>query len=226
MSHFSSTCAARPQSTRLVRLAPDALQTSTRLLQSRCDQVWQGPSDPQKLVWFLQVVRAARFCADDRGCSRRAVYNFEGGSPLYCSDHKHADMVPPLRSLAKTNFGLRRCCTCCLTHTCVQVNTSSKRCQKEGCKTIPSFNFPGKRPAFCKEHALPGMVSHPQRVCWALCSTVFLEAPCLCIDMVPACRRTQEVRGAKNKAAGHSPLSTSLARGEWRSVRSMRYLAW
>ena len=63
----------------------------------------KGPGDPQKLVWFLQVVRAARFCVDDCRCSRRAIYNFEGGLPLYCSDHKHEDMVPPLRSLARRN---------------------------------------------------------------------------------------------------------------------------
>lgn len=58
-----------------------------------------------------------------------------------------------------------------------QVNTWSKRCQEEGCKTLPSFNFPGKRPAFCKEHARPGMVSHPQTVCWALCLTVSSTVP-------------------------------------------------
>ena len=49
MFYFSTTCAARPQSTRLVRLAPNVLRTNTRMVQSRCDQVWQGLCDPQTL---------------------------------------------------------------------------------------------------------------------------------------------------------------------------------
>ena len=80
---------------------PNAMRTSTQLLQSRCNQVWQGPGDPQMLLWFLQVVRAGRRCVDDCGCSRYALYNFLDEPPLYCSDHKRAGMVPPFTSLAR-----------------------------------------------------------------------------------------------------------------------------
>ena len=53
------------------------------------------------------MVRAAQNCVDDCGCSRRALYNFKGEPPLYCSDHKRDDMVPPLESLAGRYVGLK-----------------------------------------------------------------------------------------------------------------------
>ena len=47
----------------------------------------------------------------------------------------------------------------------MQENTQAKRCEQQGCRTIASYNFPGRRnPVFCKKHALPGMVRHSQTV--------------------------------------------------------------
>ena len=47
----------------------------------------------------------------------------------------------------------------------MQENKVSKRCKEQGCGTLASYNFPGERSmAFCKKHALPGMVSHSQTV--------------------------------------------------------------
>ena len=41
----------------------------------------------------LQAVYAGNNCTE-RGCLRRAIYNWEGMPPMYCSDHKEPDMVP------------------------------------------------------------------------------------------------------------------------------------
>ena len=47
----------------------------------------------QSAAWSLQGIRAAQYCVDG-GCSRQALYNYEGEPPLYCSDHKDPVMVP------------------------------------------------------------------------------------------------------------------------------------
>ena len=91
----SGACSARPRAIRLVRLVPDdvragpapcvaAVAVCARRLPAAC-----------RICKCLQVVRATLYCVEGE-CSRRAIYNLEGGSPMYCIDHKHADMVPPL----------------------------------------------------------------------------------------------------------------------------------
>ena len=87
-----SACSARPRAARLVRLVRSAMGPRTWLLQSRFCYCWDCLA-ARRTVWCLQVVRA-RDCAED-GCSRRARYNFEGSFPLFCRDHKDADMVLP-----------------------------------------------------------------------------------------------------------------------------------
>ena len=80
---------------------------------------------------------------------------------MYCGVHKHAKMVlPGPQQRACPEYSPVPAILCLRTDAYgrVQVNTHQKRCLEEGCKTFPNYNFPGKSPAFCMTHALPGMV--------------------------------------------------------------------
>jgi len=66
-----------------------------------------------------------------KGCSRRAIFNYEGRSPEYCFRHKENNMI----------------------------DVYSKKCKESGCIKQPSFNYPNKISyIYCGEHKKEGMI--------------------------------------------------------------------
>ena len=99
-----------------MRLVASAVCKGMWLLQSLCDDY--GKCVLHNCSWCSQVVRAGKACAVDR-CSRRAAYNYEGESPLYCRDHKDADMVLPSEVWPEESWLLEALCLFSDSHICM-----------------------------------------------------------------------------------------------------------
>ena len=76
------------------------------------------------------------YCNDEL-CKNRGSFGYTKDI-LFCKDHKKDDMEDLI----------------------------SKKCEKEGCKTRPVFNYKGeKRGRFCKDHKLDGMINIKDNKC-------------------------------------------------------------
>ena len=73
-----------------------------------------------------------------RDCTIRSTYGIIGSKQAkYCTKHR-----------PKTGY-----------------ESVHKKCIEEGCKSQPSFNFPGESRAYCKKHSKDGMINVVSRRC-------------------------------------------------------------
>lgn len=78
------------------------------------------------------MVRGDSRICKHKGCGRGALYNFEGETvPVKCSEHYSLGMI----------------------------DVRSKKCEKVGCRTRPSYNYDGLREKFCVKHKEDGMIN-------------------------------------------------------------------
>ena len=111
----------------------------------------------------------SRRCKND-GCKTIANYNFPGEKKaIYCAKHKHEDMV----SLRRSNVCMYPKCNIratfgtnanksmfCAKHKSFYRKMNQKKCNVDGCNTVPSFNFITKKiPLFCKKHKQENMIN-------------------------------------------------------------------
>ncbi len=80
--------------------------------------------------------KGKRFCKDEF-CEKQASFGYNKDN-LFCKSHKKDDME----------------------------DIKNKKCEKEGCKTRPSYNYKGERIGkYCKEHKLDGMIDIKANKC-------------------------------------------------------------
>ena len=121
-------------------------------------------------VTMIDVV--SKKCEHD-GCLTAPSFNFQGGLPIYCDQHKSENMTNVVKALCQHEG-----CTTGATFNepnmkpmyCQQHKTSTtmvdvksrrlNQCEEDGCKAQPSFNYHSEcRPARCAKHQKPGMIN-------------------------------------------------------------------
>jgi hypothetical protein len=92
-----------------------------------------GSKDDIKCIHHAETYRHCRH----PGCDKRAYFGYEARKSLYCSDHKHDDMLDVIH----------------------------KKCASPGCDTLPYFGYPGGSNDYCSRHKLEGMVDVIHKKC-------------------------------------------------------------
>ena len=115
-----------------------------------------------------------RYCHHPDICYMRAFYGSEIGKPLFCVNHKTAEMVNVISKrcehdgcTTRPSFGMEdELPRFCLKHkTEEMVNVTVKRCEHNGCNTQASFGMEGGPPRLCFKHKTGEMVDVINKRC-------------------------------------------------------------
>ena len=74
---------------------------------------------------------------------------------------KGCDNTQPVYNIPEKPIG--EYCNDCRTYD--MINVVNKKCEYEGCKSQPSFNYPDEKPKFCKQHVEKGMINVKDLLC-------------------------------------------------------------
>lgn len=142
-----------------------------------------GSKEGIKCVKHAESFRYCRYPYTPHGgvrlqaeCGKRAHFGNERRKPLYCSAHKHADMIDVVHNLCLADdcnllayFGLKdgpaKYCSKHKSHDMIDV--LHKRCVFPGCDKIPSFGIEGGSVEYCSEHRPQGVVDVKHKRCIA-----------------------------------------------------------
>jgi hypothetical protein len=109
-------------------------------------------------------------------CNKVPSYNIKGSPPIYCAQHKKANMIDVRNTMciicnnthATYNIRGHSALYCAKHKTPDMINVVTKRCLK--CDKIPHFNIVGKSAQFCADHKTEEMIDVKARQCLK-CST-------------------------------------------------------
>src|SRR3990172_5304820 len=123
------------------------------------------------VVYNINMKPKTTGCKETHGCnSKSKCYNYEGGLPLFCGDHRLDDMINvkvkrcvECNTIARFGFSKDSVERCGVHRKPGMKNYKSRHCEK--CDKIPSFGFPGKTARFCGSHYEEGMIDVCNPIC-------------------------------------------------------------